>query len=103
MGLLRDGDAAAVVRHGDGLVLVNRHGDAVGVTAHCLVYGVIDDLPQQVVKAALICGADIHCGTTIDRFEPLKRDDVIGSIIRHGCSLSWSPRTSYRRAISSAA
>ena len=62
-----DGDAASVVRDGDAVVLVYRDADRVAVSCERLVDGVVDDLIDEMVQAALGGRADIHAGTFAHR------------------------------------
>ena len=48
-----DGDAASVVRDGDAVVLVYRDADRVAVTRERLIDGVVHDLINEMVQAAL--------------------------------------------------
>ena len=78
---LAGGDAAAVVDDRDATVGADGDVDAVGVAGQRLVDGVVDDLPDQVVQAALTGRPDVHAGTLADRFqslEDLDRRGVIG-------------------------
>ena len=65
-------DAAAVVGDLDAAVLEQPHVDLGGEAGHRLVDGVVDDLPHQVVQAALAGGADVHAGTFANGLEPLE-------------------------------
>jgi hypothetical protein len=57
----RRGDAAAIVRHGHGAVLVQRDGDLRGVAGQRLVDGVVHHLVDHVVQARPVVGvADVH-------------------------------------------
>src|ERR1700761_1422662 len=59
--------STAVVGHGDGLVGVNGHDDAIAMTGQRLVNCVIHNLKNHVVKAAAIVRiADVHAGTFPD-------------------------------------
>src|SRR5260370_1355440 len=49
-GVHVDGNAAAVVDHGDGIVGVYGDVDFVGVARHGLLDGVVDDLPPEMVQ-----------------------------------------------------
>src|SRR5262249_7999451 len=61
LGVDVDGDAAAVVLHGDGVAgLVQGDVDGVGVAVEVLVNGVVDDLPDEVVQPLAIDAADVH-------------------------------------------
>ena len=75
-----DGDAAAVVAHGQGTVGVQFDLDAVGVARDGLVHRVVDDLGGQVVIGAFVDAADIHAGAQADglkRFQHLDRGGVV--------------------------
>ena len=67
-----DRDAAAVVDDPDAAVGEQGDLDAVGVAGHRLVDGVVDDLLDQVVQAALAGRADVHAGPLADRLEALR-------------------------------
>ena len=65
----------------DAAVLLQRHRDAGAVAGQRLVDGVVDDLPDQVVQAALAGGADVHAGALADRLEPLEDLDRGGVVL----------------------
>ena len=62
LGLDVDGDAAAIVLHGDGSVAVQRHGDAVACAGERLVNGIVDDLPQAVHEPLGVGRSYVHAG-----------------------------------------
>ena len=74
------GDAAPVVLDPDRAVLHQGDVDGVGVAGEGLVDRVVDDLPHQVVQAALAGGADVHAGALADRLEPLEDGDRAGVV-----------------------
>ena len=53
----------------------------VAVAGQRLVDGVVHDLPDQVVQAALAGGADVHAGALADRLEPLEHLDRGGVVL----------------------
>ena len=58
------GNAAAVVRNGDGFVGVDGDDDAVAVARQRLVDGVIHNLENHVVEARSVIGVtDVHAGS----------------------------------------
>src|SRR5215218_1477045 len=75
-----DGDAAAVVDHGDRVVGVNRDVHARRVARERLVDGVVHDLVDEVVKAAHTGRADVHARALADRLETLQDGDVLGVV-----------------------
>ena len=78
-----DGDAAAVVADGDGVVGVKFDLDAVGVARDGLVHRVVEDFGDQVVERAFVGAADVHAGALADglqAFEHLDRGGVVGGI-----------------------
>ena len=80
-GVLVDGDAPAVVRHGDRAVSGDADGDGVAVAGHGLVHGVVDYLVDEVVDAALAGRADVHAGSLPDGLQPLEDLDVAGGVV----------------------
>ena len=62
-----DGDAATIVRDGDAVVLMYRDADRVAVARERLVDGVVDDLIDEMMQAALGGRSDIHAGTFAHR------------------------------------
>ena len=61
--MLVDGNTAAVVLHGDGIILVDGYFDILAKASHCLVDGVIDGFVDQVMKTLLTDVANVHGGT----------------------------------------
>ena len=93
---LAGGDAAAVVDDGHAAVGAQRHVDAVGVAGEGLVHRVVDDLPDEVVQAALTGRADVHAGPLahgVEAFEDLDRLGVVG---RGGLGLGRGQRPRVR-------
>ena len=62
--------------------------DPVAVAGQRLVDGVVDDLPDQVVQAALAGGADVHARTLADRLEALEDLDRAG-VVRRRAVEGW--------------
>jgi hypothetical protein len=81
LGVLVDGDAAAVVDDGDRLVRVDRDLDVVAVAGKRLVDRVVDDLVDQVVKSARPGGADVHARALSHRIEPAEDGDLAGRVV----------------------
>ncbi len=79
-GLVVDGDAAAVVDDGDGVVDVDGDVDAGGVAAERFVDGVVDDFVDEVVQALLAGGADVHGGAQADGGEAFEDGDVFRGV-----------------------
>src|SRR5258708_18906738 len=59
-GMHVNGNAAAVVEHGDGIVGVNRDVDFFGVTGHRFIYGVVNNFPDPAMKTHFAGPADLH-------------------------------------------
>ena len=77
-----DGNAAAVVAHGDGIVGIEHDVDARGVACQRFVDRVVDDLVHHVVQARAVIGvADIHARTLADGIEPLEHADRFRPVI----------------------
>ena len=78
------GDAAAVVLDPDRAVGLQGEHDPVAVAGQRLVDGVVDDLPDQVVQAALAGGTDVHARPLADRLETLEDLDRGGVVLPVG-------------------
>ena len=74
-------DAAAVVLDPDAAVGLQGQHDPVAVTGQRLVDRVVDDLPDQVVEAALTGRADVHARPLAHRLEALQDLDR-GGVVR---------------------
>jgi hypothetical protein len=82
-----DGDAAAVVRDGHPVVRVQADLDRVAVPGQRLVDGVVHDLVDEMVQAALTRGADVHAGPLPNGLEALEDRDVRGLVACRAGSL----------------
>ena len=71
-GVHFDRDTTAVIDDLDAPVLTEGDNDLVGIARHCLIDGVVDDLPDQVVQAAGTGGTDVHTGALTDGLEALQ-------------------------------
>ncbi len=78
--LVVDGNSAAVIDYGDGVVDVDGDVDAGGVAAEGLVDGVVDDLIDEVMQTHLAGGADVHCRAQPDCREAFEDGDVLGGV-----------------------
>ena len=67
-----DRNAASVVGDGDDVVLLYIDGDKVAVAGKSLVYGVVHNLIDKVVKTLGSGRADIHARTLSDGFQSLQ-------------------------------
>ena len=74
-------DAAAVVDDLDAAVGPQGEHDAVAVAGQRLVDGVVDDLGDQVVQAALAGRADVHARPLADGLEALEHRDRRGVVV----------------------
>ena len=83
----RDGDAAAVVDDGDGVVGVDRDRHLGAEAGEGLVDGVVDDLIDEVVQAHHAGRADVHAGALADGLQALEDGDVLGVVA--GRAASW--------------
>lgn len=77
-------DAAAVVAHGDRVVLVDRYVDMRAVACERFVDRVVHDLVDEVVESLFADVADIHGRTFAHRFEPFQHLDI-------GCGVLFVP------------
>ena len=75
-----DRNAAAVVPHAAGTVLVQGHGDLIGVVVGRLIDAVIHDLPEEVMEAAGAGGADVHAGAHAHGIKPIQYLQTAGSV-----------------------
>ena len=62
-------DTTAVIDDLDATILEESDGDLVGVARHCLIDGVVNNLPDQVVQTTGTGGTDVHAGTLADGLE----------------------------------
>ncbi len=81
-----DGNAAAVVDDGDGIVEMNGDFDLVGVTGERLVNRVIDNFVDQVMQAEFARRADVHGGTLAHGFHAAEHFDGVGGVVGVGRS-----------------
>ena len=90
VGVRVRGDAAPVVPDADALVRVDGDLDAVAVAADRLVYGVVDDLVDEVMEAPAPGVPDVHAGALangLESFQYLYASGVVAAL-RVPCVLS---------------
>ena len=75
-----DGNAAAVIDDGDGVVDVDDDVDLFAIAGEGLVDGVVDDLVDEMVQAHLAGGADVHGGTQAHGLEAFEDLDVFAGV-----------------------
>ena len=80
LGLDPGGDTATVVLHRDRTVGVQSDQDAVRLAGQRLVDRVVDDLPNEVMEAAVVGRPDEHTGAAADRLQALQDLDLVGVV-----------------------
>ncbi len=81
--VLVDRDAAAVVLDDYRAVGLDADVDFVAEAGHRLVDAVIDDLVDEVVKAAGVSGAYVHAGAAAYSLQPLQDLDIGGGVFAY--------------------
>ena len=79
--VLIDGNASAIVAHGDGVVLTDNHFNVVAETRQGLVDGVVNDFAHQVVQALDVRVANVHGWTLAHGFKSFENLDVVRRIL----------------------
>ena len=74
--MLVNRNAPAIIDDPDGAILIECDLDGGAVPCHELVHRIIDDLYNQVVKATLVCTADVHTRTPPDCLHTLENLNV---------------------------
>ena len=88
-----DGNAAAVVAHGDGTVGVEHDFDRGGVARERFVDRVVDDFVDHVMQAGAVIGvADIHARPLADGIEALQNPDRFRAVFDGDGMLSVGDR-----------
>ncbi|MBA7638778.1 hypothetical protein ES703_46434 [subsurface metagenome] len=75
------GNAAPVVFHPDGAVLLKSNHDFSAATSHGFVNAIIDNFIDQMVQSTLVSTADIHAGSTAHCFPPAQNLNIIGGVL----------------------
>ena len=88
LGHDRDRDAGAVIANRDPVVRVDDHRDVVTAAGQRLINRVVNNLVDEMMKAARTRGSDVHAGTLADGLEPLEDRDVLCVITG---LLLWAP------------
>ena len=70
-------EAAPVIHDGTAAVLVQRHDNFRTESSQRFIHRVVHDLVDQMVKAALVRGADIHARTLAHRLQPFQHLDLV--------------------------
>ena len=86
LGVLVDGDPAAVVGDTDRAVGEQRDVDARARPRHRLVDRVVDDFPHEVVEAGRPGRTDVHARSFSHRVEALEHLNVLGGVVTGGGS-----------------
>ena len=77
-----DGNAAAVIGHGDRVVAVERHPHRIAISRQRFVDGVVDDFVDHVMQArAVIRIADVHAGPLAHGIKAAQDLDGIREIV----------------------
>ena len=81
---LIDGNAAAIVDDGDGVVEMHDDIDGGGVSGESFIDRVVHDLVDEMVQAHFAGGADVHGGTLSHGFHAAENLDGIGGVAGFG-------------------
>ena len=76
-----DRNPSAVVDHGDRIVDMDGDVDLIAEARQRLVYRVVDDFVDEVVKPWCTSGTDVHGGPLPHRLETLEDLDLIGAVV----------------------
>ncbi len=79
-GVRVDGDAAAIVAHGELVAGLQGHLDEGGVAGHGFVHRIVEDFGGEVVEGGFVGAANIHAGAPADRLEALEHLDLLGAV-----------------------
>ena len=66
-GVHIDGNAAAIVHDGDGIIGMDSDVDFIRKAGHGFVDGVVHNFPDEMVQSHFAGGADVHGGTQDER------------------------------------
>src|SRR3989344_5654629 len=80
LGVDLDGNATTVVGDAHAIARQKRYLDVIAEPAHRFVARVIEDFPNEVVKAGRTGRADVHAGATSHRLHSLKDGNVFGRV-----------------------
>ena len=80
-GMGIDGNAAAVIAHGDETFLVQFDFNSGCLAGGGLVHGVVEDFGHEMMHGALVGAPDVHAGAAANGLEPLQDFDVFGGIV----------------------
>ena len=94
LGVDADGEAAAVVLHGYGAILMQRDNDVVAKTGQRLVHGVVHDFVNEVVQAALVGGANVHAGPAAHRLQAFQHLNLVFVVLLRAIGFIGHPGTS---------
>ena len=75
------GNTAAVINHGNGVVLIDKNLDGITISRQCLIYRIVYNLINQMVKAPGRGAADIHTGTLSYCLKSFQDLDLICSVL----------------------
>jgi hypothetical protein len=50
------------------------------MTVHCLVYGIVENLPYQMMEAGPIDAADVHARALADRLQAFQNGNVFRGV-----------------------
>src|SRR5690242_13382010 len=76
-----NGDPAAIIDDGDGVINVNGDFDLGGVTGKRFVNGIVHDFVDEVMQSHLAIRADVHGGAQAHGFHTLKDFNVVGGVL----------------------
>ena len=76
-----DRNAAAVVPHGTGTVLLEDNVNLAAVARKMFIDRIVHDLVNQVIQRLLPDAADVHARTLSDRFETLQHGDAVRIVL----------------------
>ncbi|CAB4618214.1 unannotated protein [freshwater metagenome] len=93
-----NGNSSTVINDAKRSIFHQRYGNLCAIACERLIYCVIDDFIDEVVKAALTCGADIHTWALADCLKTLKDGDR-GGVISAGFLLHISQGGSFKSPV----
>ena len=82
-------DTAPIIAHGQAIAFHKLDFDKAGMTGHCLIHRIVDDLGEEMVHGAAVCAANIHARAAAHRFQPFKHLNIGSGIAFFGVFLRF--------------
>ena len=77
----------SIINNSNGIVLINGDINRITKSCKCLIYGIIYNFINQMMKTSACCGTDVHTGSLSNSLKTFQNLNLVGAIFMFNCCI----------------